>query len=72
MTAAVTAMRRRHRDEFVRRVTAIEEADEVFAEASRRLERLVPFDAAAWLTSDPGTGLPIRCAASPRKDSIAR
>ncbi|HEV3398009.1 MAG TPA: hypothetical protein VG693_01805, partial [Actinomycetes bacterium] len=30
----------------------------VFAEASRRLRRLVPFDAAVWLTTDPGTGLP--------------
>jgi DNA-binding CsgD family transcriptional regulator len=31
---------------------------ELFATASRRLRRLVPFDAAVWLASDPATGLP--------------
>src|SRR3954462_14262727 len=31
---------------------------EIFAAASTRLRRLVPFDAAVWLASDPATGLP--------------
>ncbi len=31
---------------------------DVFAEASSRIRRLVPFDAAAWITTDPATGLP--------------
>jgi DNA-binding CsgD family transcriptional regulator len=31
---------------------------ELFAAASRRLRRLVSFDAAVWLASDPATGLP--------------
>jgi len=31
---------------------------EVFATASKRLRRLIPFDAAVWLATDPPTGLP--------------
>jgi DNA-binding CsgD family transcriptional regulator len=31
---------------------------ELFGSASRRLRRLVPFDAAVWLATDPATGLP--------------
>jgi DNA-binding CsgD family transcriptional regulator len=49
---------RRRRDELVLRVQRVDDAVAVFAEASTRLRRLVPFDAAVWLTTDPGTGLP--------------
>jgi DNA-binding CsgD family transcriptional regulator len=49
---------RRRRDELVLRVQRVHDPLAVFAEASRRLRRLVPFDAAVWLTTDPGTGLP--------------
>jgi DNA-binding CsgD family transcriptional regulator len=49
---------RRRRNELVLRVQRVPDAAAVFAEASTRLRRLVPFDAAVWLTTDPGTGLP--------------
>jgi DNA-binding CsgD family transcriptional regulator len=42
----------------VLRVQRVDDPAAVFAEASTRLRRLVPFDAAVWLTTDPGTGLP--------------
>jgi hypothetical protein len=46
---------RRRRDELVLRVQRVDDADAdavaVFAEASTRLRRLVPFDAAVWLTT---------------------
>jgi hypothetical protein len=49
---------RRRRTELVLRVQRADDSAAVFTEASRRLRRLVPFDAAVWLTTDPGTGLP--------------
>jgi DNA-binding CsgD family transcriptional regulator len=49
---------RRRRDELVLAVQRVDDAVAVFAAASARLRRLVPFDAAVWLTTDPGTGLP--------------
>jgi DNA-binding CsgD family transcriptional regulator len=49
---------RRRRNELVLRVQRVDDAVAVFSEASRRLRRLVPFDAAVWLATDPGTGLP--------------
>jgi DNA-binding CsgD family transcriptional regulator len=49
---------RRRRKELVLRVQRADDPAAVFTEASRRLRRLVPFDAAVWLTTDPGTGLP--------------
>jgi hypothetical protein len=49
---------RRRRNELVLRVQRVNDDAAVFAEASTRLRRLVPFDAAVWLTTDPGTGLP--------------
>ena len=49
---------RRRRNELVLRVQRADDPVAVFAEASTRLRRLVPFDAAVWLTTDPGTGLP--------------
>ena len=49
---------RRRRNELVLGVQRVDDLVEVFTEASTRLRRLVPFDAAVWLTTDPGTGLP--------------
>src|SRR5215218_6939564 len=49
---------RRRRDELVLAVQRVDDAVAVFGAASARLRRLVPFDAAVWLTTDPGTGLP--------------
>jgi DNA-binding CsgD family transcriptional regulator len=49
---------RRRRNELVLRIQRVDEPVDLFAEASTRLRRLVPFDAAVWLTTDPGTGLP--------------
>ncbi len=51
-------IRRRRRDELVRQAWRAHDVAELFAEASTRLRRLVHFDAAAWLSTDPGTGLP--------------
>lgn len=49
---------RRRRHDLVDRAGRGPTPAAVFAEASSRLRRLVPFDAAAWLGTDPGTGLP--------------
>ena len=49
---------RRRRADLVQHVHRSRSAGEVFEAASTRLRRLVPFDAAAWLGTDPGTGLP--------------
>lgn len=56
---ATTAVDRRRRDELVLQVHRADDAAGVLAEASTRLHRLVPFDAAVWFLTDPGTGLPI-------------
>lgn len=49
---------RRRRDEIVRRADRATTAADVFAAVSPPLRGLVPFHAAAWLATDPGTGLP--------------
>jgi DNA-binding CsgD family transcriptional regulator len=56
--AVSTAELRRGRDDLVLQVGSGTTAAEVFSRASSRLRRIVPFDAAAWLGTDPGTGLP--------------
>jgi DNA-binding CsgD family transcriptional regulator len=58
MGAQVPTGTRRRRDELVRRIGRADDVAGVFAEASPRLRRLVPFDASAWMTTDPATGLP--------------
>jgi DNA-binding NarL/FixJ family response regulator len=45
-------------DALVRRATVADTVADVFAAASGMLRRLVPHDAAAWLLTDPATGLP--------------
>jgi DNA-binding CsgD family transcriptional regulator len=57
MPAASPQLRRR-RDDLVQHVGRSADAADVFRRASVRLRRLVPFDAAGWLGTDPGTGLP--------------
>jgi DNA-binding CsgD family transcriptional regulator len=49
---------RRRRNELLRRLQRVDDPAALFAEASTRLRRLVPFDASVWLSTDPGTGLP--------------
>jgi len=63
---------RRRRNELVLRVQRVPDAAAVFAEASTRLRRLVPFDAAVWLTTDPGTGLPTAPPSPTTSSSMAR
>ena len=46
------------RTELIRRAEAAKDVCELFRAASRRLRRLVPFDAAVWLAADPATSLP--------------
>jgi DNA-binding CsgD family transcriptional regulator len=46
------------RDQLIAHADAAEDVDGLFREASSRLRRLVPFDAAVWLGTDPATGLP--------------
>jgi DNA-binding CsgD family transcriptional regulator len=58
MLAKLAADVSRQRDELVLRVQRTDDAVAVFAEASTRLRRLVPFDAALWMMTDPATGLP--------------
>lgn len=55
---ATPADLRRRRDELVLRIQQVDDAASLFAEASTRLRRIVPFDRALWMATDPGTGLP--------------
>jgi DNA-binding CsgD family transcriptional regulator len=48
----------RHRDELIERASAAHSVRDLFAGASERLRRLVPFDSAVWLATDPATNLP--------------
>lgn len=49
---------RHRRSELLRHTATADTVRDVFARASRRLPRLVPYDAAAWVMADPTTGLP--------------
>ncbi len=46
------------RTELIARARAAHSVGDVFRQASGRLRRLVPFDAAVWLATDPATHLP--------------
>jgi DNA-binding CsgD family transcriptional regulator len=46
------------RDQLLTRIGDANTVSELFAAASERLRRLVPYDAAVWLAVDPATGLP--------------
>jgi hypothetical protein len=58
MSAVMPPEARRRRDDLVRRLARADGTLGVFDEVSTGLQRLVPFDSAAWMTIDPGTGLP--------------
>jgi DNA-binding CsgD family transcriptional regulator len=58
MSSTKRATIRRRRDELVRRAERAGDIADVFAAASTRLRRIVPFDGAVWATTDPVTGLP--------------
>ena len=47
-----------HCDVLIERASEAQSVRELFRTASPRLRRLVDFDAAVWLATDPGTGLP--------------
>jgi DNA-binding CsgD family transcriptional regulator len=47
-----------HRAELIERAAAARSVSEVFDAVSSRLRRLVPFDSAAWMATDPATTLP--------------
>jgi DNA-binding CsgD family transcriptional regulator len=49
---------RRRRDALIRSVARADAVADAFGAASARLRSMVPFDAAAWVSTDPGTGLP--------------
>jgi DNA-binding CsgD family transcriptional regulator len=46
------------RDALIERATESDTVSELFADASERLHRMIGFDAAVWLATDPATGLP--------------
>lgn len=46
------------RQQLIERAHQADDVRDLFASASRRLHRLVPFDAAVWLSTDPWTHLP--------------
>ena len=46
------------RDQLLAKAGDAATVGELFAAASERLRRLVPYDAAVWLATDPATGLP--------------
>jgi DNA-binding CsgD family transcriptional regulator len=48
----------RHREGLITRAVEAGSVRALFAAASERLRRLVPFDAAVWLATDPATNLP--------------
>src|SRR3546814_13270185 len=58
VTMGAAADLSRRRANLVQQVHRSRSASDVFAAASSRLRPLVAFDAAAWLGTDPGTGLP--------------
>ena len=59
MAASVSAgVTRRHRDDLLWSVERADSTTGVLTAASSRLRQLVTFDAAAWVSTDPATGLP--------------
>jgi DNA-binding CsgD family transcriptional regulator len=56
--ATLTSTAARGRRELIAQAGEADDVRELFGAASRRLRRLVPFDAAVWLVTDPATCLP--------------
>jgi DNA-binding CsgD family transcriptional regulator len=63
---------RRRRDDLIRQAGRGANPGDVFAHASSGLRGLVPFDAAAWIGSDPCTGLPTSPAYIVGLDGVSR
>jgi DNA-binding CsgD family transcriptional regulator len=55
---ALAATRANGLDALIESASAASSARELFAITSKRLRGLVPFDAAAWMATDPATNLP--------------
>jgi DNA-binding CsgD family transcriptional regulator len=56
--STLTATDANGRDALIERAAGADDVLGVFATASERLRRMVPFDAAVWATTDPATNLP--------------
>jgi DNA-binding CsgD family transcriptional regulator len=65
--AVLTQTAAHHRDELIARAQMAETPDELFSAVSERLRRLIPFDAAVWLATDPEMGMPT---APTRKENL--
>jgi DNA-binding CsgD family transcriptional regulator len=59
-----------HRDALIERAGKAGSVRELFDAVSKRLRRLVPFDAAVWLATDPATNLPTAPTRSESMDHI--
>jgi hypothetical protein len=60
------------RDEVVDAAVHAESVQELFARASDRLRRLVPYDASVWMATDPATLLPTAPARSENLAHVCR
>jgi DNA-binding CsgD family transcriptional regulator len=69
---AGAAVASHHRTELIERAGRAGSVRELFAAASERLQRLVAFDAAVWLATDPATNLPTAPARSENLGHICR
>src|SRR3546814_14142597 len=72
VTMGAAADLSRRRANLVQQVHRSRSARDVFAAASSRLRPLVAFDAAAWLGTDPGTGLPTSPVRTDDLDGVTR
>jgi len=70
--ATTTAEVRRRRNDLIEQVGRGATPADVFTSASARLRHLVPFDAAAWLATDPATGLPTSPVRIDNLDGVTR
>jgi DNA-binding CsgD family transcriptional regulator len=55
--AVMSTVLEHHRTELLARMRAATDAESLFEDVSRRLRRLVQFDATLWFATDPATGL---------------
>jgi DNA-binding CsgD family transcriptional regulator len=60
------------RDELIERAGVAADVRSLFATASRRLRRLVPFDASVWIATDPATSLPTAPTRSENMEHVCR
>src|SRR3546814_8040817 len=72
VTMGAAADLSRRRANLVQQVHRSRSASDVFAAAQSRLRPLVAFDAASWLGTDPGTGLPASPVRIDELDGVTR